>query len=590
MYRNLQQCIADLRKTRQLVVFDEPINPYLEIAAVQRRLYAAQAPAVLFTNVKGTRFPMLANLYGTQQRIEYIFRDGIEPLRLAMRIASDLPPKFSLKEIPSLIKSWYYSRFKHTSTLRHPPVLQNRITLAQLPQLISWQDDGGAYITLPQVYSEHPANKCVAASNLGMYRVQISGNDYIPDKECGLHYQIQRGIALHHTEAKRRGEPLPVKIFIGGAPCMTLAAIMPLPENVSELLFAGILGQHRIPIINNTGHFLLNELFGIYAEADFCITGILTDEEKTEGPFGDHLGYYSLAHKFPVMKVVSVYHRKDAIYPFTVVGRPPQEDTEFGKFIHNITGDSVEKKIPGVKAVNAVDEAGVHPLLLAIGRETYPNELHTLAHSILGFGQLSLAKYLFIAEDETGLDIHNVPQFFLHILERVDWRKDAHFITQTSMDTLDYTGGTLNHGSKFFAAVSGSPIRQLADSIGKTLPLQNPRVVIPGILCCEKIYFREAENAAANFAGFPLIVLVDNSNDVLSFRDFLWTAFTKSDPAADIHGIGEFTENKHWGCTGSLIIDARRKPHHALELVEDPDVARWADIIAEKICGICGKG
>ncbi|MDR0522721.1 MAG: UbiD family decarboxylase [Planctomycetaceae bacterium] len=579
-YRNLQSCIADLRKTGQLAEYHEPVDPYLEVAAVQRRLYAAKSPAVLFTHVKNCRFPMLANLYGTQQRIEYIFRDGIEPLRSAMKMASEMPPKFAWKETWTLLKSWYYSRFKHTSTLRSPSVLQNRITPAQLPQLVSWQEDGGAYITLPQVltHGKH-------GFNLGMYRVQISGSDYIPDKECGLHYQIQRGIALHHAEAKRQGQPLPVRIFIGGAPCMTLAAIMPLPENVSEILFAGILGQHRIPLLKNTGHFPLAEFFGIYSEADFCITGILTDDEKTEGPFGDHLGYYSLAHKFPVMKVTGVYHRKDAIYPFTVVGRPPQEDTEFGKFIHNITGDIVAKKLPGVEAVHAVDEAGVHPLLLAIGRETYPNELHTAAHSLLGSGQLALAKYLFIAEQKSNLNVYDVPEFFRYVLERVDWCRDIHFVTETSMDTLDYTGGKLNHGSKVFITASGSPKRQLALSADgvSDLPLKNPRAAMPGVLCIENT---EIKNGlpANRLKDFPLIVIVDNAAEAASsIRNFLWTTFTKSNPAADIHGIDEFTDNKHWGCRGSLLIDARRKPHHAPELTELPEIAKRADEIAEKI-------
>jgi len=588
-YRTLKSCIDDLRCTRQLVEFTEMVDPYLELAAVQRRLYAADAPAVLFTKPKNCRFPMLANLFGTEKRVEYIFRDGLEPLRKAMKVVGDVPPKFRLKEIPSLLKSLYYSRFKHTSTLWKPPVLQNRITLDQLPQLVSWQQDGGAYITLPQVYTEDPDHPGVGRSNLGMYRVQISGNDYIPNKECGLHYQIQRGIALHHAKAKRLGTSLSVKIFVGGAPCMTLAAVMPLPENVSEILFAGILGQHRIPIINNTGHFLLNELFGIYAEADFCITGTIDTEEKMEGPFGDHLGYYSLAHKFPVMRITRVYHRKDAIFPFTVVGRPPQEDTQFGKFIHNLVGDVVSKKLPGVRAVHAVDEAGVHPLLLAMGRESYlpldPNrraaELHTLAHAILGYGQLSLAKYLFLAaeEDDPGLSVYDVSQFFQHVLRRVNWRDDVHFVTKTTADTLDYTDSELHRGSKLFVAVSGAPRRKLAESLPESLPCKNPRLAMPGVLCAEEI------DMTKKFPDeIPLIVLVDNSADATaSLRDFLWTTFTKSDPARDVHGIGEFVENKHWGCTGALVIDAKGKPHHAPELVELPGVARRADEIVEKI-------
>ncbi|MCL2744275.1 MAG: UbiD family decarboxylase, partial [Planctomycetaceae bacterium] len=487
------------------------------------------------------------------------------------------------KEIPSLLKSFYYSRFKHVSTLRKPPVLQNRITLEQLPQLVSWQEDGGAYITLPQVYTESGSSPFT--SNLGMYRVQISGNDYIPNEECGLHYQIQRGIALHHAKAKQQGRPLPVKIFVGGAPCMTLAAVMPLPENVSEILFAGILGQHRIPIVNNTGHFLINEFFGIYTEADFCITGTIDTEEKTEGPFGDHLGYYSLAHKFPVMKVTGVYHRKDAIYPFTVVGRPPQEDTEFGKFIHNITGDVITKKMPGIEQIHAVDEAGVHPLLLAVGRETYPNELHTLAHSLLGSGQLALAKYLFIIDKPKSA--YDIPAFFQYVSERVDWTKDLHFITQTSIDTLDYSSykeaGALAPaiGSKVFITATGEPRRKLSTEINTSL---KAKIVLPGVLCCEDDYSAVSRQPSAVLSGFPLIVLVDNCIEAASsVRNFLWTTFTKSDPASDIRGIDEFTENKHWGCRGSLIIDARRKPHHAPELVEEPDIAKRAEEIVENI-------
>ena len=312
-------------------------------------------------------------------------------------------------------------------------------------------------------------------------------------------------------------------------------------------------------------------------------------ETKPEGPFGDHLGYYSLTHDFPVLKVHRVYHRKDAIFPFTVVGRPPQEDTQFGHFIHNLVGDVVPRKLPGVRAVHAVDAAGVHPLLLATGRESYlpldPNrraaELHTLAHAILGYGQLSLLKYLFLAAegDDPDLSVDDVSQFFQHVLQRVDWRSDVHFVTKTTADTLDYTDGELHRGSKFFVAVSGKPRRQLAESLPESLPAKNPHLVLPGVLCAEEIYWH------GTFPDdIPLIVLVDDSTkSASSLQNFLWTTFTKSDPASDVRGIGEFVENKHWGCTGALVINAKRKPHHAPELVELPEVARRADEIVEKI-------
>ena len=593
-YRTLQACITDLRRTGQLIEFHEEVDPYLELAAVQRGLYAENAPAVLFTRVKNTRFPMLANLFGTEKRVEYIFRDGIEPLRKAIELGADpmvATQQLSIRLGLTALKSFYYSRPKRVDS-RSAPVLECVTTLDQLPQLVSWQEDGGAYITLPQVYTESMSRPGFGASNLGMYRVQISGAEYRLNEEAGLHYQIHRGIAGHHAEAIAAGKPLPVAIFIGGAPCMTLAAVMPLPEGMSELIVAGILGQHRIPLASAAACRLPPA--ACYAEADFCIVGTMHTEQKREGPFGDHLGYYSLAHDFPVLTVHRVYHRKDAVFPFTVVGRPPQEDTQFGKFIHNLVDGAVSAKIPGIRAVHAVDEAGVHPLLLAMGRETYlpldPNrraaELHTLAHAILGYGQLSLAKYLFLAaeEDDPNLSVYDTAQFLQHVLRRVDWRSDVHFVTKTTADTLDYTDGELHRGSKMYVTVSGKPRRDLAVSLSAIpgVPAKNPRLVMPGVLCVEEIDYNLLSPDSCLLT--PLIVLVDDSSEASSsLRNFLWTTFTKSDPASDVRGIGEFVENKHWGCTGALVINAKRKPHHAPELVELPEVAKRADVIVEKI-------
>jgi 4-hydroxy-3-polyprenylbenzoate decarboxylase len=379
-----------------------------------------------------------------------------------------------------------------------------------------------------------------------------------------------------------------VNIFVGGAPAMILAAVMPLPEGVSELFFAGILGRHRIPMCGD---------WGIYAESDFCICGKLGSLLKREGAFGDHLGYYSLEHNFPVLAVESVWHRKDAIFPFTVVGRPPQEDTQLGYFIQQLVRDIVPQKIPGVQAVHAVDEAGVHPLLFAVGRESYvpfdkskrAAELHTLAHAILGYGQLSLAKYLFIAsrDDDWGVDVYDIVGFFRHILLRVDWRCDVHFVTRTNADTLDYSGyfdGELNRGSKMFVAVSGEPIRELREGFEGEIPCKNVRVVMPGVLCVEEVWGLGNLNAADFPEGFPLIVIVDNSAETsASLRNFLWTTFTKSDPASDVYGVVEFVYKKHWGCEGALIIDARKKSHHAPELIEPKNIKIKADNIVNKI-------
>jgi 4-hydroxy-3-polyprenylbenzoate decarboxylase len=376
---------------------------------------------------------------------------------------------------------------------------------------------------------------------------------------------------------------------------------MPLPEGMSELTFAGALAGQRIPMLCRAGEL------PIYADADFCLSGYVEPHgaKKLEGPFGDHLGYYSLAHEFPVLHVERVYHRPDAVWPFTVVGRPPQEDTTFGQLIHELTGPVIPTVIPGVQEVHAVDAAGVHPLLLAIGSERYmpfhenprPQELLTQACAILGQGQMSLAKFVLIANryDDESLHLHDIPAFLRHLLARVDWRRDLHFHTNTTIDTLDYSGDGLNLGSKVVIAAVGQPIRELPTEIPGDLRLpegwKNPRLCLPGILAVEgPAYDAQAWRSEIQtpesldaLCRFPLVVLVDDSDFAArTLNNFLWVTFTRANPAADIHGIGEYTHNKHWGCQGSLIIDARIKPHHAPPLVEDPLVSQRIDALAAR--------
>jgi 4-hydroxy-3-polyprenylbenzoate decarboxylase len=484
------------------------------------------------------------------------------------------------------------------------PVLQHQTSISKLPQVKCWPDDGGAFVTLPLVYTEDIDKPGIMNSNLGMYRIQLSGNNYIPDKEVGLHYQLHRGIGVHQTKSNAKGQPLKVSIFVGGPPSLTLGAVMPLPEGMSELTFAGALGNRRIRYTYEDG-------FCIASDADFVITGeVHPNENKPEGPFGDHLGYYSLKHDFPIMRVHKVYHRTNAIWPFTVVGRPPQEDTSFGALIHELTGAAIPKEIPGLRDVHAVDASGVHPLLLAIGSERYtpynnerkPQEILTIANHILGKGQLSLAKYLFIiaGEDNPKLTTHDVKDFFMHVLERVDWTRDLHFHTRTSIDTLDYSGTDLNSGSKVVIAAAGNKLRSLGTELEElNLPdgFLNPKVVMPGIiaiqcnkfidqLTTEKQIKQLNEQLTTNnkqLTNFPLIILCDDSDFVArNLNNFLWVTFTRSNPSHDIHGIDSFTDHKHWGCNGSLIIDARIKPHHAPPLIKDPEIEKRVDALGVK--------
>ena len=601
-HASLEECVDDLDRGGHLVRIDAEIDADLEAAAIHRRVYQAGGPALYFSRVKGCRFPMVSNLFGTLPRARFMFRHRLEAVRRLVELKVD-PGQLTRRPMR-------YWRVPFTALSMLPrrvdggPVLANQARLSDLPALKCWPDDGGPFITLPQVYSEDPDKPGPMASNLGMYRVQISGNQYERDGEVGLHYQIHRGIGVHHAAAIRRGQPLPVNVFVGGPPAMTLAAVMPLPEGLSELSFAGALGGRRIRLATRAEHGELP----VHADADFCLVGEVDPERrKPEGPFGDHLGYYSLVHDFPVMKVKRVFHRSGAIWPFTVVGRPPQEDTAFGALIHELTGPIIPTVLPGVKAVHAVDATGVHPLLLAMGSERYvpyaarqePQELLTQANAILGQGQLSLAKYLFIvaADDAPGLDLHDIPAVLKHLLERVDLGRDLHFQTRTTIDTLDYSGAGFNKGSKLVMAAVGPARRTLGRELPADLQLpegfRDPRVVLPGVMAVRGRSFvpgaggvaddlavlcRGLGQGPAALAGFPLVVLVDDSEFVArSLDNFLWVTFTRSNPATDVAGAGAEVVHKHWGCRGPLVIDARSKPHHAPPLIEDDRVLRRID-------------
>lgn len=597
-YRSLRECVDDLERAGQLRRVREEVDPNLEAAEIQRRVFRAGGPALYYERVKGCRFPMTSNLFGTKARVRHLFRDSLEAVRGLVDAKVD--PSEIARSAGRALRLPGVALHLLPRPASDGPVFARRVRVRDLPQVVSWPDDGGPFITLPQVYSEDPERPGVRHSNLGMYRVQLGGNEYEPDREVGLHYQIHRGLGVHHAAAIRRGEPLRVNVFVGGPPAMAVAAVMPLPEGLPEISFAGALNRRAIRMVRS------GEGPAVHADADFCLRGHLNPREtKPEGPFGDHLGYYAKAHPFPVLHVDEVLCREDAIWPFTTVGRPPQEDTMFGELIHDLTAPLVPTVLPGVRAVNAVDAAGVHPLLLAVGSERYvpytserrPMEILTQANAILGQGQMSLAKYLFIVagEDDPALDIHDVGAVLRHVLVRFDPARDLHFQTNTTIDTLDYSGTGLNQGSKVVVAAAGPVRRALASEVppGLRMPagFSAPHVVMPGVLVVQAPPFDAAGTRAAEafcealasgdaLAGFPLIALVDDSEFTARTLDnFLWVAFTRSNPARDVHGVGAFVEHKAWGCRGPVVIDARTKPHHAPPLIEDPAVTSRVDAL-----------
>lgn len=596
-YKSLKQCIDDLERNGYLVRIDREVDPHLEMAEIHRRVFQAHGPAIYYANVKNSPFPAVSNLFGTLERSRFLFR---ATLKWVQRLIEAKADPVALLRAPwrgmGIAKIALHTLPKK---VRSGAVLNHETTLDQLPQIQCWPDDGGPYVLLPQVYTEDPDKPGVMNSNLGMYRIQLAGNEYSQNAEVGLHYQIRRDIGIHHANALKHGEALRVSVFIGGPPAHTFSAVMPLPEGLSEVIFAGGLAGRRFRYARKQAHV-------ISADADFVLTGVVHPKEtKPEGPFGDHLGYYSLTHEFPVLHVDQVWHRKDAVYPFTVVGRPPQEDTAFGLLIHEITGPMVPVEIPGLKSINAVDAAGVHPLLIAIGSERYvpyrerqPQEILTLGNALLGFGACSLAKYLFICayEDNPDLDTHHIEDYFVHVLERVDWRRDLHFQTRTTIDTLDYSGTGFNEGSKVVIAAAGRKRRDLSGEIPPDLTLadgfKNPALALPGVIAISGPAFTEGGDDIRRLAetlapqpldGLPLILVVDDSAfSTRTLNNFLWVTFTRSNPSHDIYGVDSFVEHKHWGCNGPLIIDARHKPHHAPPLVEDAKITKRVDALGAK--------
>jgi len=610
-YKSMEECLLDLEKNGQLIRIKEEVDPHLEMAAIHLRMYEMAGPALLFENVKGSQYRAASNIFGTLDRSRFIFRDTLAAVQKLIELKGN--PMEAIKH-PIQNFSAGLAALK-ALPLKNPlskPVMHSQIKISDIPPIQHWPMDGGAFVTLPQVYSEDADKPGIMNANLGMYRIQLNGNDYTQNEEIGLHYQLHRGIGVHQTKANKKGMPLKVSVFAGGPPSHTVSAVMPLPEGISEMTFAGVLGGRRFRYTYDDG-------FCISTDADFVITGeVHPGENKPEGPFGDHLGYYSLTHDFPLMKVHKVYARKNAIWPFTVVGRPPQEDTSFGQLIHEITGAAIPQEVPGLKEVHAVDAAGVHPLLLAIGSERYtpytpakqPAELLTIANHVLGTGQLSLAKFLFITADDTNqLSTHHIDEYLQFILKRIQLHRDVHFYTNTTMDTLDYSGTGLNSGSKVVFAAYGEEVRKLAAEVPSVLNnLQDfgqSSLVMPGVVAISMPAFSSYENTHAQIKilqeqlrdgdkqlhEVPMIILADDAAFVAaSLKNFLWVSFTRCNPSHDIYGINESVVNKHWGCTGPLLIDARIKPHHAPPVEKDPAVEKKIDRFFKKGGSLHGRG
>jgi len=583
---NLRDLLLLLGREREIVEVAAEVDPRFEIAEIHRRVIAAGGPALLFRRVKGSRYPCVTNLFGSTRRVELAF--GRRPQELVARVAA-LPERLLP---PTAARAWE-ERDLLGALLRvgvrrrgRSPVLRHAIRpprLSDLPVLTTWAEDGGPFVSLGLVYTEHPEGR---GHNLGLYRLQVHD-----DATTGMHWQIGKGGGFHHAAAEARGEALPVVVHLGGPPALILAAIAPLPENVPELLLASAVLGERLPLANDARSPL-----PIAAEAEFALLGkVPPGVRRPEGPFGDHYGYYSLTHDYPVLQVESILHRDDPIYPATVVGKPRQEDFYLGDYLQALLSPLFPLVMPAVVDLWSYGETGFHSLSAAVVRQRYRREAMASAFRILGEGQLSLTKFLLVLDRRC--DLRDFRAVLTEVLRRADFRTDLYVFGNLSMDSLDYAGPRINEGSKGVLLGVGEPVRDLPAELSGELPpgIRAARVFSPGCLLLAAPPFpaavpagTPAPDVAAILAHrsldrWPLVVLTDDVDRAgRSVMNFLWTTFTRFEPAADLHGRDVRLVRSHASFTPPVAIDARMKPSYPRELFCDPATAalvtrRWSD-------------
>lgn len=573
---DLRSYLDVLGKNQELHVIEQEVDPCLEIAEIHRRVIQRQGPALLFTKVKGSRYSVVTNLFGTKHRLELAFgRRPQDFVKALVRTAEKLGP-------PTLSDLWQMRGLAGqalkigTKTIKNGPILEQCFRpakLSELPLLTSWASDGGPFVTLPLVYTEHPDGK---GHNLGMYRIQR-----YDDQTTGIHWQIHKGGGYHYYEAEKKGVPLPVTLFIGGPPALMMAAIAPLPENIPELLLASLLLGKKLPMVNSpTGHHQL------VASAEFAAQGVVPPQlRRPEGPFGDHYGYNSLTHDYPVFQVNELYCRKDAIYPATVVGRPRQEDYYIGDFLQDLLSPLFPLVMGGVKQLKTFGDTGFHCLAAARISNRYPREAFAAGLRILGEGQLSLTKFLLLTDGP--IDVEDFPRLWVHILARINWQTDLFVFANVSQDTLDYTGPSVNKGSKaLMMGLGKEPRRELPTSFQGELPsgVSRPVAYLPGTLVVQGESYDQHRELPATLAScaalvdWPVVIIVDNSQEAtVSLKEFLWSFFTRFEPAADIHGAQTTVQRFHVGLHPPIIFDCRMKPWYPHILEVDPETKKTVD-------------
>jgi UbiD family decarboxylase len=589
VFPDLRAFLDRLRRDNDLVEVTTAVDANLEVAEIHRRVIAAGGPALLFSNVTDSSFPLVTNLFGTARRAELAF--GERPLRLIKRLvhlAETLLPPTPAKLWAARDVGFELARVGTRRQAAGPvlDVVTSDVRLDRLPILTCWPEDGGPFITLPLVYTAHPSRP---GHNLGIYRLHVY------DKQTtGMHWQIGKGGGFHYAVAEAQGNALPATVFLGGPPALILSAIAPLPENVPELLLASLVAGARLPQTTAPG----GHPHPLIGSAEFALMGQVPPKRRQpEGPFGDHYGYYSLRHDYPVFEVGQIAHRRDAIYPATVVGKPRQEDYFIGDLLQELLSPLFPLVMPADEQLWSYGETGYHSLAGAIVKQRYKREAMASAFRILGEGQLSLTKFLLLTDRLVNLKDFRAT--LEHILARTRTETDLYVFSNLSMDTLDYTGPVVNEGSKGVWLGVGDPIRDLPRTFrGDPEPpadVLEARVFCSGCLVVRASSYAQDADAPARlaahpaFSDWPLLVLSDEPERATrSAMNFLWTTFTRFEPAADIHAARRTIARNHIAYEAPIVIDARMKPWYPREVSCRDDVAqkvsgRWKEYFSNRV-------
>jgi UbiD family decarboxylase len=582
---DLRAFIGCLRRANDVVDVVAPVDPKFEAAEIHRRVIAAGGPALIFRNVTGADCPLVTNLFGTARRAELAF--GERPLRLIRRLVdlaeTMLPPTLSkiwgARDVGLELMKVGVKR-RHAGSI--VDIVTDDVRLDRLPAMTTWPEDGGPFITLPLVFTRHPER---GGHNLGIYRLHV-----YDARSTGMHWQIGKGGGFHYQVAESRGEALPVTVFLGGPPALILAAIAPLPENVPELMLASLIAGERLKLVDGPWPHPL------VADAEIALIGeVPPHERRPEGPFGDHYGYYSLQHDYPVFHVKQMARRKDALFPATVVGKPRQEDFFIGDLLQELLSPLFPLVMPSVEQLWSYGETGYHALAAAVVKQRYAREAMVSAFRILGEGQLSLSKFLLVTDQP--VDLRDFRRTLEHILARTHPETDLYVLANLSMDTLDYSGPEVNKGSKGVWLGLGDPVRdlprvfqaaELPRGVGDVLVFCGGCIVVgaPDYMQEPAAATRLASHPA--FAGWPLVVLTDEPRRAArSPMNFLWTTFTRFEPAADIQAASTRIVRHHLAYSAPVVIDARIKPWYPKEVTCSEEVAqtvtrRWREYFPDR--------